>query len=205
MNLDDPRVRRTRKLLQDGFMDLITEKGFHALSVQDIADRATVNRATFYAHFEDKYALLDHMIREQFREALLRRNLTGSTCDQQRLVELIETVLEFVARFHGQCRPSDRDLEPTIETTIQRELRAFLMSWLAELSVPNTPLSTVAGTLSWALFGAGIDWSQEPDGDTAQKRARQVLAFVTRGLVQFSEHETEPAPNLMLLGPTTRI
>src|SRR5207245_2778046 len=55
----DPRVKRTRKLLQQAFIELFQEKGFAAISIQDITERATVNRATFYAHFPDKYALLD--------------------------------------------------------------------------------------------------------------------------------------------------
>ncbi len=61
----DPRVKRTRKLLQQAFLELFQEKGFAAISIQDITERATVNRATFYAHFQDKYALLDSIIREQ--------------------------------------------------------------------------------------------------------------------------------------------
>jgi AcrR family transcriptional regulator len=43
----DPRVVRTRQLLRDALVSLIAEKGFDALTVQDIADRATLNRATF--------------------------------------------------------------------------------------------------------------------------------------------------------------
>jgi len=62
----DPRVKRTRQLLQKAFMELFLERGIASISIQDIAERATVNRATFYAHFPDKYALLDSFIREQF-------------------------------------------------------------------------------------------------------------------------------------------
>ncbi len=60
----DPRVKRTRQLLQRAFLDLYQEKSFSLITVQDIAERATVNRVTFYAHFEDKYALMDSLMRE---------------------------------------------------------------------------------------------------------------------------------------------
>jgi AcrR family transcriptional regulator len=43
---EDPRVRRTRKLLNQAFFELMNEKGFQSLTVQDIADRAEVNRAS---------------------------------------------------------------------------------------------------------------------------------------------------------------
>src|SRR5262245_66019302 len=50
-------------------MALIQEKGFEALSVQDIIDRANVGRATFYAHFDSKEDLLASGI-ENLRESL---------------------------------------------------------------------------------------------------------------------------------------
>ncbi len=53
----DLRVRRTRKNLREALVDLATEKGFEAVTVQDLTDRAMVNRATFYRHYQDKYAL----------------------------------------------------------------------------------------------------------------------------------------------------
>ena len=58
---EDPRVKRTRKLINQAFFDLMNEKGFQAITVQDITDRAEVNRATFYAHYEDKYDLLEQI------------------------------------------------------------------------------------------------------------------------------------------------
>ena len=54
----DRRVQRTQQLLQTALISLIQEKGFEALSVQNIIDRANVGRATFYAHFDNKEDLL---------------------------------------------------------------------------------------------------------------------------------------------------
>ncbi len=56
--VQDRRVQRTRKLLQDALIALILEKGYEAVTVQDIIDRANVGRSTFYAHFIDKQQLL---------------------------------------------------------------------------------------------------------------------------------------------------
>jgi AcrR family transcriptional regulator len=54
----DRRVRRTRQLLVDALLALIVERGYEALSVQEVLDRADVGRSTFYAHFRDKDDLL---------------------------------------------------------------------------------------------------------------------------------------------------
>ena len=60
--MPDPRVQRTRKLLQSALGKLLKEKGLEDISVQDIADAATLNRATFYDHYNDKFALLECMV-----------------------------------------------------------------------------------------------------------------------------------------------
>src|SRR6201999_4494163 len=70
----DPRVTRTQKLIRDAFKSLLKEKSFESISVQDIAERATVNRATFYAHFTDKLALLVAIVREDAAARLVAGN-----------------------------------------------------------------------------------------------------------------------------------
>ncbi len=55
------------------FKELLAERGHDGLTVQAIAERATVNRATFYDHFADQYELFDHVISESFRRELGRR------------------------------------------------------------------------------------------------------------------------------------
>ncbi len=64
----DPRVRRTRELLQEAFIALSAERSFDAISIGDIARRAEVNRATFYRHYQDKYALMEQIFQEAMRQ-----------------------------------------------------------------------------------------------------------------------------------------
>jgi len=54
----DPRIERTREALGDALIELIEEAGFEAVSVRSIAERARVNRATFYQHYRSKDDLL---------------------------------------------------------------------------------------------------------------------------------------------------
>jgi AcrR family transcriptional regulator len=51
---EDRRVRRTRDRLGDSLMQLLLQKPFDKITVQDVLDRAGVSRATFYSHFRDK-------------------------------------------------------------------------------------------------------------------------------------------------------
>jgi len=60
----DRRVQKTRKLLQNALVELILEKGFESVRIQDILDRANVGRSTFYFHFQDKRELLHSCFEE---------------------------------------------------------------------------------------------------------------------------------------------
>ncbi|MEV0197123.1 helix-turn-helix domain-containing protein [Nonomuraea sp. NPDC050691] len=54
----DRRVRRTRRMVQEALVALILEKGYEAVTVTDLIDRADVGRSTFYSHFTDKQDVL---------------------------------------------------------------------------------------------------------------------------------------------------
>src|ERR1700674_4969500 len=63
----DPRIQRSRRMLMESLYRLLTKKEFEDISVQEIADEATLNRATFYLHYADKNALLQAMTESRFR------------------------------------------------------------------------------------------------------------------------------------------
>ena len=71
---EDRRIQRTRELLRSAMVSLIRERGFEALTVQRIIDRANVGRSTFYAHFKSKEDLLTGSV-EMMRSTLKRIQL----------------------------------------------------------------------------------------------------------------------------------
>ena len=77
----DPRVLRSRRMLMDALAKLLTHKEFDSISIQEIADEATLNRATFYLHYPDKNALLQAMTAARFGDLIERRGLSFSDCD----------------------------------------------------------------------------------------------------------------------------
>ncbi len=62
MSKTDRRILRTRQFIMDAFAELLEQKPFEKIGINEIADLANINRSTFYLHFEDKYALLDDYI-----------------------------------------------------------------------------------------------------------------------------------------------
>src|SRR5580692_7454566 len=76
----DPRILRSRRMLMDSLAKLLIKKAFEDISIQEIADEATLNRATFYLHYPDKNALLQAMTESRFRDLVERRGITFTDC-----------------------------------------------------------------------------------------------------------------------------
>ncbi|SMQ81610.1 transcriptional regulator, TetR family [Bacillus sp. OV166] len=64
MSKIDRRIAKSQVAIKNAVIELMSEKSFDDITIQDIADRADVNRGTIYLHYMDKYDLLDKMIEE---------------------------------------------------------------------------------------------------------------------------------------------
>lgn len=67
--ITDIRVTKTNIAIKKAFIEIMEEEGFSKLNVKKIIDRAKINRSTFYAHYMDKYDLLEK-IEDQFLNGL---------------------------------------------------------------------------------------------------------------------------------------
>src|SRR5260370_2509510 len=76
----DPRILRSRRMLMESLAKLLTKKEFEDISIKEIADEATLNRATFYLHYQDKNALLQAMTDARFRDLMERRAISFTDC-----------------------------------------------------------------------------------------------------------------------------
>lgn len=184
---EDPRVIRTRQLLVQAFMDLLKEKSFQSITIQDIASRATVNRVTFYAHFADKYALLERTIREMICQRLRSQAPEGSPYSPEELARLILTVCEFLRDIEQVCPPPHGHLEPLMEKQIKAELYVILQAWLPERRAaktkPQPKPEQAAMVASWAIYGAAIQWMQQEQQEPVDEYVRQVLPLIL-GILQ---------------------
>lgn len=158
----DPRVRRTRKLLHDAFHSLLAEKEYPAISVQDITERATVNRATFYAHYADKQALVEQVLRTDFQTFLLSRFSELETMNRETLIIVAIAVFDFMANIAGGCAASAKNMCNEVQGSLQEEIYDLFRHWLTVDTPPafkgHHP-DTVATILSWSIYGAAHRWT----------------------------------------------
>ncbi|MEI3598455.1 MULTISPECIES: TetR/AcrR family transcriptional regulator [unclassified Oceanobacillus] len=68
----DLRIQRTRKSLNQALITLMEKKNFQAITIQELADEAMINRVTFYLHYVDKYELLEECVKDNLDEIMLK-------------------------------------------------------------------------------------------------------------------------------------
>ena len=181
----DPRVKRTRNLILGAFNDLLAEKSFDAISVQDVTEKAQINRATFYKHFVDKYELLDRWVERQFRHEIETRVLDACHYTSDNLRVLILTVCEFLSKVRTDCAQSQRQFEPMIEKQVKNQVYELLNIWLRKM---NPPISTEipATVAAWAIYGIASYWSTSRKRAPLEKFVDEALPLVAVNLEQFA-------------------
>src|SRR5882762_2636557 len=120
----DPRVRRTRELLQGALRKLLDQKRFDDITVQDITEAATLNRATFYAHYADKFALLGELIRVSFLELLAQRNVQFDGGCSTAFQVIILAVCDYLTELQATHSSNQHQFEPFVEATVIDQIRA---------------------------------------------------------------------------------
>jgi AcrR family transcriptional regulator len=171
----DPRIQRTRQLLQTSLEKLLKKKAFEEISVQDITGAATLNRATFYDHYADKSALLECLVASRFLALLDKRGIHFAGNCPSALKAIVLAVCDYLAGM--------RQLEPHMESAIVAVVRKIILDGLQQHPVNDAfPAEMRAAILSGAIYGAAKEWTQnkrrctaEQIGDTVMTRLLPVL------------------------------
>jgi AcrR family transcriptional regulator len=187
----DPRIRRTRQFLQDALKRLLEEKEFDKISVQDITEAATLNRATFYAHYTDKFALLGELIRVTFLELLEQRNARfDGTCSSAFQVILL-AVCDYLLEVQKSLSSKQHQFEPFVEATVIDQVRLVLLDGFRQHPADRRiPAEMIAATASWAIYGAVKQWVNTADREPAEEFVRVAVELVQPILVSGVEAAT---------------
>ena len=159
----DRRSRRTRQLIRSALLELLFERGYDEITVQDILDRANIGRSTFYTHYFDKEDVLASIADEQVE--LLRRHLVERE-DEQRIIpslELFQHVQQnqqyFRAMLHGRAREA---LWDAAQSTLCKTIEYELATSIAEKQAPIVPASVACQYLAGA-FLSFLKWWLEAE------------------------------------------
>jgi AcrR family transcriptional regulator len=172
----DPRIVRSRRMLMDSLVRLLKNKEFEDISVQEIADEATLNRATFYLHYQDKNALLGAMTDARFRDLIERRSITLTDCHGA-LRAIALGVCDYLAE-STSCPTQLARM--SLEGSIIPVVEGMFKEGLALHGIaPGADAELLATTAAWAVFGAARRWFQTPNRIPAEDMAARIETMVS--------------------------
>lgn len=150
----DRRSQRTRRLISDAFLNLMREKHYVQITVQDIIDRADVGRSTFYAHYQDKEDLLG----SEFAEVLhaLQHSMSAKNAEALPTVGLFEHMkqVQFIMKAFVLGDSGD----PLFRKVHVALTAAFEKYLAARQPQPAIPIPIVANYLAGAYLSLARWW-----------------------------------------------
>lgn len=180
VRVGDPRVKRTKALIRQAFIEWLAVKDFEDITVQDIVDRAELNRATFYNHYQDKYELLDLTMAELFAEMLSAwippdANMQGAELVRRLMLAVCQWQVETTQRLNAR-----RTLTHAMEESAKRHLYDVILSCLDKaqpLDADRRQLERIATMISWSICGIVIQWSIRRE-ETAEALVDETLPYL---------------------------
>ncbi|MEG6588201.1 TetR/AcrR family transcriptional regulator [Paenibacillus barengoltzii] len=183
VNPQDPRVMRTRQFIREAFRELLRSKDFDAISIKDITQQAAINRATFYAHYEDKYALLEEYTEQFFHdmvpdEVKNAQEFSSEICDQ-----LILLTHRYIVDFYQTCRMISKSIATLVDEQIKRMLQQIIESLLTKgPAMELRQIKIVSAMTASAIYGAAHHWLTVGDKHRTDLLVQMVRPYVMNGL-----------------------
>lgn len=148
----DPRIARTRRSLREALFALTRERGLDDISVSDIADRAGVNRSTYYQHYSDKNMLLVEALDAVLEDAIGPEAELSEDSGQRILLEYLRHVSEHAALYRALLGAQG---SAAVQVGMQQRVQAILVG-ISERDTrePFVGLPRCVGAA--AVAGAGV-------------------------------------------------
>ena len=186
VNKEDPRVLRTRQLIREAFSILLQKKGFDAITIKDIAQRAAINRATFYAHYEDKYALLEEITEQAFykmipEQVIYAQEFTDEICNQ-----LILLTHNYIVTFYKICGWNSKSIatlvDEKIKKMLQQAIEGIFLKGNTFCMKDNLNTKIISAMTCSAIYSATYSWFMAGENDRIDLLVDIVRPYVMNGL-----------------------
>ncbi|WP_427127343.1 TetR-like C-terminal domain-containing protein (plasmid) [Priestia megaterium] len=187
----DPRILRTRQLIKEAFVELLEEMDFQKITVNRLAERATINRVTFYLHYRDIPDMLEKMANDMIDDiSTIFNNASINQISSDEISwKIIEDLLEYIA----ENSKLYKSLLASKRVTIFRDrltlfLRESIVTKIEEKGKSSHILTEVVkeDILIWyetsALIGTIISWLHNDMPYTPSFLAQQFALLHHRGL-----------------------
>ncbi|NRT79827.1 TetR/AcrR family transcriptional regulator [Clostridium beijerinckii] len=187
--INDKRITKSRKLIQDSFLSLANKSPFENITVKDISERANVNRATFYAHFKDKYDLLDSFISDEFMTIVSSRISPDAKLNEKTLRDLIFIMCDYHKTVGTSYIRLYKSANMLIDMRVQLKLQDIVQNMLNNTRAcsknEDEKLELITVMMSSGIYCATKRWHSKgnlKDASAVSALADEILSFMTSWL-----------------------
>ena len=185
MEKTDRRIVRTRKLITEALLNLLMEKKFNDITIQEITDTANVGRATFYLHYASKEECLVQLLTQGF-DSLVAEIESDLNRPEKDMISNVEKIFIHTAHHRKLYLALLGDAQSAnVLTDIQHYIKTKMLQTI--LASPNfDPLlqQALATYLTGALLSLLIWWLAEEPALSAREAAQLFVGISQNGLRQ---------------------
>ena len=160
MEKTDRRVGRTKRMLRQAVVELVTEKGFEAITIRDITERADVAYATFFRHYESKEALLIEQVEILIKdfEEVAHASAVDSPIEAEGV--LLFTHIKDNRHFYRKLlsKYAGQSFLIRLKEVISRHTRAYIEPFYAQGKQPLIPLEIALNHIAASALELVIWW-----------------------------------------------
>lgn len=182
----DPRIVRTKQLLVDDFLKISREKKLSQITVKDITDIATLNRATFYAHFTDKEDLLDYTLSVTILKDLNDNLSISNVINEKVLRNIFISIASYIKDAAKSCELNSEAFCNKAHQRINNELEDIFAIML-ENSYPEHQRDIIVNSASFlatGISGLALHWFNTSQ-ETADVFIDRNLPFLIHHIAHF--------------------
>ncbi|MGE7762546.1 TetR/AcrR family transcriptional regulator C-terminal domain-containing protein [Peribacillus sp. NPDC097895] len=191
-SIHEEMVQKTKAQIQYHFIALVEEEGFTQVSVKKIAERANINRGTFYVHYVDKYELMDHLQQQLLNE--LQARITAilpkeafMALHQQQLYPPFVAIFQFISEHAHALRAILGDKgDPSFAKKVKRVFGEVLLERLISqhpAAKDEEFLKYMHAFMTSAILGVIQEWLENCEEQTVEEMAKihfQILKFISQ-------------------------
>jgi AcrR family transcriptional regulator len=200
----DPRVTRTRQFLRDALISLIKEKGFDHVQIQEITDRAGLNRSTFYLHYRDKNDLLvKNMVYtlEQLDQTVdIPPTVDDGSLTTDMMLKPLVLVFDHFAEYADFYHVMLSEIGmPSVINEMQHYIEQVALRWLKILKStekhPEVDTEMIIKFVSTACIGVVKWWLNNDLPYPSEHMANQLLNLVSKGVFRSAGIDLPQSPD----------
>lgn len=192
--MEDRRIRKTKQSIRTALLELMLLKPFDSITVNDIAEKADINRGTFYLHYVDKYELLDNIENEMLEQFITIQQ----SMDLSKIIHENDVFQEVFIKKIMYILKSDKlffkvMLHPNLNTTFEYKFRKVIQENFERVidseSIQGIPFKYYFSFISSAQIGVIKHWVRTDMKESPEEIARFAYEMAYNGPIKLLQQE----------------